>query len=110
MTAVESSSKPMIKSTDMSEEMQAAVFQVADEALSKYKVEKVKNKYQSFLHYYYEFQDVAVFIKEQFDQKYGTSWHCVVGRNFGSFVSHETNCFIYFYLNNVAIMLFKTAF
>uniref|UniRef100_A0A914QQA0 Dynein light chain n=2 Tax=Panagrolaimus TaxID=55784 RepID=A0A914QQA0_9BILA len=78
----------------MSEEMQAAVFEIAREALSKYKVEK----------------DVAVFMKEQFDSKYGTSWHCVVGRNFGSFVSHETNCFIYFYLKNVAIMLFKTAF
>ena len=25
---------------------------------------------------------------EQFDAKKGATWHCIVGRNFGSFVTH----------------------
>merc|ERR1711881_785785 len=34
--------------------------------------------------------------------------HCIVGRNFGSYVTHETRHFIYFYLGQVAILLFKS--
>ena len=34
--------------------------------------------------------------------------HCIVGRNFGSYVTHETKHFIYFYLGQVAILLFKS--
>ena len=30
------------------------------------------------------------------------------GRNFGSYVTHETKNFIYFYLGQVAILLFKS--
>lgn len=41
-------------------------------------------------------------------QKYNPTWHCIVGRNFGSYVTHETKHFIYFYLGQVAILLFKS--
>ena len=34
--------------------------------------------------------------------------HVIVGRNFGSYVTHETKHFIYFYLGQVAILLFKS--
>jgi dynein light chain LC8-type len=65
----------------------------------------------------------------QFDERKGATWHCIVGRNFGSFVTHgkrslqltmrrfgqncadifaETKHFIYFYLGHCAILLFKT--
>ena len=40
--------------------------------------------------------------------QYNPTWHCVVGRNFGSYVTHETKHFIYFYLGQVAILLFKS--
>src|SRR5579859_676646 len=29
-------------------------------------------------------------MKKEFDKKFGTTWHCVVGRNFGSYVTHGT--------------------
>ncbi|GAO15449.1 hypothetical protein UVI_02056910 [Ustilaginoidea virens] len=45
---------------------------------------------------------------KQFDERKGPNWHCIVGRNFGSFVTHETKHFIYFYLGHCAILLFKT--
>lgn len=51
---------------------------------------------------------IAAFIKKEFDRKYSPTWHCIVGRNFGSYVTHETKHFIYFYLGQVAILLFKS--
>ena len=52
-------------------------------------------------------RDVAQSIKLEFDKKYGPSWHCVVGTSFGSFVTHDTKNFIYFYLGPIAVLLFK---
>ncbi|KAF6215626.1 hypothetical protein GE061_010382 [Apolygus lucorum] len=52
--------------------------------------------------------DIAAHIKKEFDKKYNPTWHCIVGRNFGSYVTHETRHFIYFYLGQVAILLFKS--
>ncbi|EGW10588.1 Dynein light chain 1, cytoplasmic [Cricetulus griseus] len=47
-------------------------------------------------------------LSQEFDKKYNPTWHCIVGRNFGSYVTHETKHFIYFYLGQVAILLFKS--
>ena len=33
-------------------------------------------------------KDIAQHIKKDFDARYGATWHCIVGRNFGSFVTH----------------------
>jgi dynein light chain LC8-type len=60
------------------------------------------------LHFFPSTQDIAAYIKKEFDKKYNPTWHCVVGRNFGSYVTHETKHFIYFYLGQVAILLFKS--
>ena len=46
-------------------------------------------------------------IKTEFDSRWSPHWHCVIGRNFGSFVTHETKNFIFFYLGDKAVMLFK---
>ena len=47
-------------------------------------------------------------ISQEFDKKHNPTWHCIVGRNFGSYVTHETKHFIYFYLGQVAVLLFKS--
>ena len=69
-----------------------AVGDCATHALEKFNIEK----------------DIAAYIKKEFDKKYNPTWHCIVGRNFGSYVTHETKHFIYFYLGQVAILLFKS--
>mmetsp|Transcript_6905 Transcript_6905/g.10417 ORF Transcript_6905/g.10417 Transcript_6905/m.10417 type:complete len:103 (-) Transcript_6905:261-569(-) len=51
--------------------------------------------------------DVAEKIKREFDERWEPNWHVVIGRNFGSFVTHETRCFLYFYLGDKAVMIFK---
>lgn len=48
-------------------------------------------------------------IKKEFDRKHGPTWHVVVGRNYGSYVTHETKSFAYFYLGQLAFLIFKTA-
>ncbi|CCW62692.1 unnamed protein product [Phytomonas sp. EM1] len=83
--------KAIIKNVDMAEDMQADVIEVALQAQEKFNVEK----------------DIAAFIKKEFDKKYQPTWHCIVGRNYGSYVTHEAHCFIYFYLGQTAILLFK---
>lgn len=65
---------------------------VASQAMEKFTVEK----------------EIAAYIKKEFDKKHNPTWHCIVGRNFGSYVTHETRHFIYFYLNQMAILLFKS--
>jgi dynein light chain LC8-type len=72
--------KAVIKNADMNEDMQTDAIDCAAMALDKFSVER----------------DIAAFIKKEFDKKYETTWHCIVGRNFGSFVTHETKHFIYF--------------
>ena len=64
----------MIKNVDMTEEMQQEAIECAQQAMDKFNVEK----------------DIAQFIKKEFDRKHNPTWHCIVGRNFGSFVTHES--------------------
>ena len=75
----------------MLEEMQQDSVECMTQALEKYNIEK----------------DIAARIQE-FDKKHKPTWHCIVGRNLGSYVTHETKHFIYFYLGQVAILLFKS--
>ena len=46
-------------------------------------------------------------IKHEFDNKWSPNWHVVVGRSFGSYVTHETKCFVYFYIGDKAVMMYK---
>jgi dynein light chain LC8-type len=47
-------------------------------------------------------------VQSTFDEQHGKHWHCIVGKAFGSFVTHDSGCFTYFYLGEVAVLLFKT--
>ncbi len=67
-----SAPKAIIKNVDMSEEMQQESVDIASAALEKYNIEK----------------DIAAQIKKEFDRRHGPTWHVVVGKNFGSYVTH----------------------
>ncbi|ODQ62051.1 hypothetical protein WICANDRAFT_60120 [Wickerhamomyces anomalus NRRL Y-366-8] len=84
--------KPVLKAQDMAEDVQAAVFELAATALEKHTVEK----------------DIATFLKKELDEKYGHTWHVIVGKNFGSYVTHEMGYFTYFYIGPLAFLIFKT--
>jgi len=87
-----SNATPVMKSVDMSPEMQEVAGDVARRALSQFTVER----------------DIASYIKKEFDQRYGQTWHCIVGASYGSYVTHDTKHFIYFHLGPFAILLWKS--
>ncbi|BHF64728.1 Dynein light chain 1, cytoplasmic [Sparganum proliferum] len=84
--------KAVVKNADMDDEMQQTAVEFAATAIEKFQIEK----------------DIASYLKKEFDRKYGPTWHCVVGRHFGSYVTHETRHFIYFYVGSLALLLFKS--
>ncbi|ERE85696.1 dynein light chain 1, cytoplasmic isoform X2 [Cricetulus griseus] len=84
--------KAVNKNADISEEMQQDSVECTTQTLEKYNIE----------------MDIAAHIKKEFEKKYNPTWHYIVGRNFGSYVTHDTKHFIYFYLGQVAILLFKS--
>jgi dynein light chain LC8-type len=75
----------------MLEDMQHDAIQYAIQAHQKSPLEK----------------DIATFMKKEFDRLYQPTWHCVVGKNFGSYVTHEAKCFIYFDIGAFSVLLFK---
>ncbi|CAE6437511.1 unnamed protein product [Rhizoctonia solani] len=91
-TEKDSAPKAVIKNVDMSEDMQQESIDIATASLEKFNIEK----------------DIAAHIKREFDRRYGTTWHVVVGKNFGSYVTHETKHFIYFYIGALAFLIWKS--
>ena len=87
-----STPKAIIKNVDMTEEMQQESVDITSAALEKYNIEK----------------DIAAQIKKEFDRRHGPTWHVVVGKNFGSYVTHETKHFIYFYVGSLAVLIWKS--
>ncbi|XP_030935867.1 uncharacterized protein LOC115960968 [Quercus lobata] len=51
---------------------------------------------------------LAMCLKKEFDAIYGPAWHCIVGKSFGSFVTHSTGGFVYFSIDKFSFLLFKT--
>lgn len=71
--------------------MQIKIFELAVEATRAYSLER----------------DKATFLKKELDLLYGASWHVIVGLSFGSHVTHEQGYFVYFYIGEVAFLIFK---
>lgn len=38
-------------------------------------------------------------LKAEFDTAYGPNWHVIIGKHFGSRVTHDSKCFAFFYLD-----------
>jgi len=82
--------RPIIKSADMTQEMQDEVIEITQHSM-QLNVEK----------------DIAQNIKVELDKKYGPYWHVIVGKSFGSFVSHETKSYLYFSIDQHSILIFR---
>ena len=64
--------KATVKNVDMTDEMQQESIEIAQMGMEAHPIEK----------------DIAAFCKREFDKKFGPTWHVVVGKNFGSYVTH----------------------
>ncbi|TGZ57124.1 hypothetical protein CRM22_010013 [Opisthorchis felineus] len=81
-----------VRISEMDKDMVKSVVDVTAEALQRFTVDR----------------DIASHIKHEFDWKYGVLWHCVVGKDYGSYVSYSGENMIYFYAGHRAILLFRT--
>ncbi|XP_023538230.1 uncharacterized protein LOC111799067 [Cucurbita pepo subsp. pepo] len=80
--------------SDMPEMMQIQAFRCARRSYDS--LEKLSSKLMAYN------------LKKEFDKVHGPAWHCIVGSSFGSFVTHSTGCFLYFSMEELYILLFRT--
>ena len=52
-------------------------------------------------------KDMSEYIKKFFDSKYGPNWHCCVGKHFSSYVTYQSKNYIFLYVGQTAILLYK---
>lgn len=57
-------------------------------------------------------KELAIDLKKAFDVQFHPTWHCVVGKNFGSQIGFEDNHMLYFHYqanpyHNFAILIWK---
>ncbi|KAM7305357.1 hypothetical protein ISCGN_015254 [Ixodes scapularis] len=81
-----------IQAADMPQEMQRAAVESANQAVKLYSTEK----------------HVAESIKQDFDQMFQPTWHCVVGRNWGSCVTHSKQCYVRMAYRDMTILLYRS--
>ena len=84
--------KPSILNSDMADEMQSKAVKIAKKGIESCSKER----------------DIAAYIKKEFDKSFDGPWHCVVGRQFGSYLSHERGQMVYFHIGRHAVLLFKS--
>ena len=53
-------------------------------------------------------REIARMLKEEFDRMLSPAWQCIVGQRFGSFITHAQGTFVYFMVDDLAILLFRT--
>lgn len=51
---------------------------------------------------------IAESIKQDFDGSFGATWHCIVGRNWGSCITHSKQCYIRLLYKDLTILLYKS--
>ena len=54
-------------------------------------------------------KDIATKMKKGFDEKFGGTWHCVVGASYGCSVTHETKYLFFFKFDGHHVLIFQSA-
>ncbi|KAJ8283639.1 hypothetical protein COCON_G00024890 [Conger conger] len=84
---------PLIRHTDMPEEMRVETMELCVTACEKFSTNN---------------ESAAKMIKESMDKKFGSSWHVVIGEGFGFEVTHEVKNLLYmFFGGSLAVCVWK---
>ncbi|KAI4373212.1 hypothetical protein MLD38_011364 [Melastoma candidum] len=86
-----------VRACNMPAALQDAAFRLSREILDSMRGRKLDSK------------RLALTLKKEFDCSYGPAWHCTVGTSFGSYIMHSLGGFLYFSIDKVYILLFRTA-
>eukprot|EP01038_Epipyxis_sp_PR26KG_P007432 gene7432-10128_t len=87
-----SNRKSKIYKADIPEDKVKIILSKVNEAMDKFQIEK----------------DIATFVKKRCDDEFGGTWHCVAGRNFGCSITHDTKYVIFFQIEQMHVLLFKS--
>lgn len=53
-------------------------------------------------------KDVATYVKKKCDEQLTGTWHCIVGRNFGCSITHDTKYVLFFQIDQMHVLIFKS--
>jgi dynein light chain LC8-type len=81
-----------IHKAEIPQETSDAAIALVKAAMEKYQIEK----------------DIATEVKKKSDEKFGGTWHVVVGRNFGCSITHDTRYVLFFQIDLMHVMMFKS--
>jgi dynein light chain LC8-type len=84
----------IVKSTDLSATNEQEMLELVRLSFRKYDLNNQR--------------ELAGFLKRSADKAFSSCWHCIVGRQFSSYVTHEMNGFIYLTKGPLSILLFKS--
>ncbi|CAH8465484.1 unnamed protein product [Schistosoma turkestanicum] len=84
--------RALMKSTDMQPPLQKIIVDLCAIATEQYDQER----------------DIASYVKKHMDKYDGGVWHCVLGKNFGCYVSHMDGYFSYLEFQGKSVIVFRT--
>lgn len=84
----------IVKSTDLPARCEQEMLQLVQAAFRRYDITNQR--------------ELAGYLKRSADGKFSPCWHCIVGRQFSSYVTHEMHGFIYFTRGPLSILLFRS--
>ncbi len=87
--------KPLVKQHDLAPEIFAEAVELITMAVDKHCV-TTKN-----------YEMGAMVLKNTFDKKFGSNWHCVIGEGFGFEVTHQHRQLVYMFYGTVGVLCFK---
>jgi dynein light chain LC8-type len=89
--------KTVVNYSEMNEADQNMVIEIASNAL------RSQEKSEKPIYH----KDIAEMIKKDLDAHKSGTWNVIVGRSFGSFVTHETKTAIHFFIGNIAFLIWR---
>jgi len=75
-----------------------------DSGMKKKAIKSLKNALQLYTTEKY----IAESIKQDFDNEFGATWHCITGRNWSSCIGHGSGCYIRMSYKDLTILLYKS--
>eukprot|EP00455_Lapot_gusevi_P030058 TRINITY_DN3223_c0_g1_i4.p1 TRINITY_DN3223_c0_g1~~TRINITY_DN3223_c0_g1_i4.p1 ORF type:complete len:101 (-),score=18.61 TRINITY_DN3223_c0_g1_i4:233-535(-) len=84
--------RPQVKNVDMKDDMLRFATEVTTRAFEQHNREK----------------DIAAAIRAEFDSKLGKTWNVIVGKHYGSAVTHETKRYVSLQVGNHNIVIWKS--
>mmetsp|Transcript_63328 Transcript_63328/g.111882 ORF Transcript_63328/g.111882 Transcript_63328/m.111882 type:complete len:97 (-) Transcript_63328:109-399(-) len=81
-----------IKSSNIPQDKSDIIIKHVNEAMDKFTIEK----------------DIATQVKKKCDEVLTGTWHCVVGRNFGCSITHDTKFVMFLQVELLHVLIFKS--